>query len=78
MDKFSESLLPEKWRKGNEMKIILTIPESAIEDVKEYCKLKGIDLHGRMQQKLINFIANAKEQMLQRRLASKKEILNAD
>ena len=56
------------------MKITTTIPESAVEDVKEYCRLEGIDLHDRMQQELINFIANAKEQMLQRRLASKESI----
>ena len=49
------------------MKIQITIPESAIKDVTEYCRIEGIDLHGRMQQTLNDFVCNAIGQMEQRR-----------
>lgn len=58
------------------MKITIEIPESAIDDVKEYCRIEKIDLHARMQQELINFVANAKQQMSKRRQA--EETTNAD
>ena len=41
------------------MKILITIPDSAVEDVTEYCKIHKIDLNGRMQQELDKFVSNA-------------------
>lgn len=69
------------------MKIQITIPESAIKDVTEYCRLEGIDLYGRMQQKLDDFVCNAIWYMQQKEQIKKniynlqikiKELLNAD
>jgi len=45
------------------MKILITIPDSAVEDVTEYCKIHGIDLHGRLQQELDTFVSNARENL---------------
>jgi len=49
------------------MKIFITIPDSAVDDVTEYCKIHGIDLHGRLQQELDTFVNNALCQVEQRR-----------
>lgn len=54
------------------MKIQITLPESAIKDVTEYCRVEGIDLHGRMQQELDDFVCNAIGIMEQRRKIRKK------
>ena len=51
--------------KGLEMKITITIPDSAVADVREYCRVTGTDLQGRMQQELDAFVANALCQMKQ-------------
>lgn len=42
------------------MKIQTTIPDDAIDDVREYCRIMKIDLHGRMQDNLDAFVANAR------------------
>ena len=52
------------------MKITITIPDDAdiINDVTEYCRATGIDLHGRMQQELDDFVSKARELVRQERL----------
>lgn len=69
------------------MKILITIADSDMDDVKRYCRLEGIDLHGRMQQELDKFISKARCQMEQRRKINKdlkafvdtfKKAINAD
>ena len=57
------------------MKIQITIPDNAIKDVTEYCKIHGIDLHGRMQIELDKFVANALWHMRRRRQIE-REIIN--
>ena len=58
------------------MKIQITISDSAIDDVTEYCRIEGIDLHGRMQQELDAFVNNALNLMEQLRDAD-TETVNA-
>ena len=41
------------------MNITIHIPDPAVEDVTEYCKIHKIDLNGRMQQELDKFVSNA-------------------
>ena len=45
------------------MKILITIPDSAIDDVTEYCRIERIDLQDRMQQELDKFVSNARENL---------------
>ena len=49
------------------MDFTITIPDSAIDDVTEYCRIERIDLHGRLQQELDTFVNNALCQVEQRR-----------
>lgn len=55
------------------MKITIKIPDSAMFDVTEYCRLEGIDLHGRMQQELDKFTNNALNLMEQLRATCEEE-----
>jgi len=41
----------------------ITIPDSAIDDVTEYCRIERIDLQDRMQQELDKFVSNARENL---------------
>ena len=54
------------------MKITITIPDDAdiINDVTEYCRATGIDLHGRMQQELDDFVSKVRELVRQERLVN--------
>ena len=49
------------------MNITIHIPDPTVEDVTEYCRVTGIDLHGRLQQELDTFVNNALCQVEQRR-----------
>jgi len=52
------------------MKITITIPDGidVMQDVTEYCRKNRIDLQGRMQQKLDDFVSKARELVRQERL----------
>ena len=45
------------------MDFTITIPDSAIVDVTEYCRIERIDLQDRMQQELDKFVSNARENL---------------
>lgn len=45
------------------MDFTITIPDSAIDDVTEYCRIERIDLQDRMQQELDKFVSNARENL---------------
>ena len=53
------------------MKIQITIPESAMEDVKEYCRIEEMDLHARMQDELDAVVKNILWYMEQKRQVEK-------
>ena len=66
------------------MKIQLTIPEFAVKDVKEYCRIEEMDLHARMQGELDTLVKNILWYMEERRQINKgidktiRELFHAD
>ena len=49
------------------MKLTISIPNNALSDVEEYCRIEGIDFEARIQQEVDRFVNNAIKQMEQRR-----------
>jgi len=49
------------------MKLTISIPDNALSDVEEYCRIEGIDFEARIQREVDRFVNNAIEQMEQRR-----------
>ena len=53
------------------MKLTISIPDNALSDVEEYCRIEGIDFEARIQQEVDRLVNNAIEQMEQRRVVNK-------
>jgi len=55
------------------MKITITIPDDAVADVEEYCRVEEIDFQGRIQAAAATFIKNTRWWNEEKRKQEKKD-----